>query len=114
MLYKTSKPEFISKSTNDKIIVSPRQALFYPASEALENELDRKSVIVEHSTVNRKKQIDYSAYRMIDANQEAKCVEFNFAHIEDIDSGISDTIRHTASYLEGQKFNVEYTNLNVS
>merc|ERR1711970_642492 len=95
LLYKSSKPAFVVATTttaNGEIIIKPRQGLFYPAAEAIENEVER----------------------LIAANESGKVILFDFEHIDEIDSGLADTIKHTVDYLKSVNYDVDVINTSVS
>ena len=92
LLYKTSKPKFTTGATvTDKIVISPKQGVYFPAHEEFEDELEKQ----------------------ITALSECKTVELDLGHIYEIDSGFADAVKHTKVHLERCNFTVSIVNANV-
>ena len=93
LLYKTSKPAFVVTDDDNKLTVKPRLGFYYPAAEAIENEVERLLTSDEIS---------------------GKVLEFDFEHIDEIDSGLADTIKHSVHYLKSINYDVNVINASVS
>ena len=90
LLYKTSKRTFVSGDNDETIVVTPRSGLYYPAAEALEHEIELEI-----------------------SQKSGKNVELDFGHVEEIDSGVADQIKHSVHYLKSLSYNVSLVNANV-
>ena len=91
LLYKTSKPSFVSGENDETITITPRSGLYYPAAEALEHEIELEI-----------------------SEKSGKNVTLDFGHVEEIDSGVADQIKHSVHYLKSLSYNVSLLNANVS